>query len=231
MQGLVKQNDTDTRFGLVRPALAVQLADALREMILEGELPGGEKIKEKELTLRFGVSRTPLREAMKVLAAEGLVELVPNRGASVTQCSTTELNDVFPLLAALERLAGELAAERATDEEIAHVISLTADLRQTVEENSRPRYFKVNQAIHDAILSAARNEALTRNHAAVARRVHRARYQANLALTRWEAALREHERIASALKDRDAARLGALLKAHMMAKLSSILSMVNDEAG
>lgn len=229
MRGAVKQNGVASSVGLVRPVLAVQLADALREMILEGELPGGEKVKEKELTLRFGVSRTPLREAMKVLAAEGLIELIPNRGAIVTQCSTKELAEVFPLLAALERLAGELAAERATDEDIVHVISLTADLKETVEENNRPSYFKVNQAIHNAILSASGNEALIRNHAAIATRVHRARYQANLARTRWEAALGEHERIALALKDRDGARLGTLLNDHMMAKLASILSVLEEE--
>lgn len=229
MQGIVKQNGPATGLGLARPALAVQLADALRDMILEGELPSGEKIKEKELTLRFGVSRTPLREAMKVLAAEGLIELIPNRGAIVTRYSGDELAEVFPVLAALERLAGELATERASDREIASIVSLTAELKAAAADNDRPLYFKVNQAIHRAILSAAGNDTLIKHHAAIASRVHRARYQANLRQTRWETALLEHEQIAEALKARDGVRLGILLSDHMMAKLSSILSVVEDE--
>lgn len=229
MQDLAKQNGGPAGFGLARPALAVQLADALREMILEGELPGGEKIREKELTSRFGVSRTPLREAMKVLAAEGLIELIPNRGAIVNQHSTEELASVFPVLAALERLAGELAAVNATDEEIARLRTMTKELRMAVEDGNRPRYFNINQAIHDAILSAAGNETLTRTHIAIAGRIHRARYQANLTRTRWETALEEHELIAQALADRDSARLGMLLHDHMMAKLSSILAVLDKD--
>ncbi|MBO6758392.1 MAG: GntR family transcriptional regulator [Roseibium sp.] len=195
----------------------------LREMILEGALPGGEKIREKDLTVRFGVSRTPLREAMKVLAAEGLIELIPNRGAIVSRHSVEDLADVFPVLASLERLAGELAAVRATDAEIERICTLTANLGQTVEGANRPQYFKINQAIHDAILAASGNETLIRTHATIAGRVHRARYQANLTKSRWERALEEHGRIADALKKRDGARLGALLNEHMLAKLSSIL--------
>jgi len=214
---------------LVRPALAVQLADALREMILEGELRSGEKIREKDLTERFGVSRTPLREAMKILAAEGLVALIPNRGAIVSEHSAADLAEVFPVLAALERLAGELAAVNATDQQIATVRGLTADLGLTIEQDNRPQYFKVNQAIHDAILSAAGNDTLTRNHAAISGRVHRARYQANLVQTRWERAREEHEQIADALAARDGARLGVLLRDHLMATLASILNSLEQD--
>lgn len=209
---------------MARPALAVQLADVLRDLILEGELKSGEKVREKELTERFGVSRTPLREAMKILASEGLIDLIPNRGAVVSAHSADELADAFPVLAALEGLAGRMAAEQATDSEIANILSLTRDLRATLERGDRPQYFRINQEIHTAILAACRNETLSRTHATIASRVHRARYQANLTRTRWENALAEHEEIAEALGQRDAERTGALLQAHMMAKLASILA-------
>ncbi|TCP44345.1 GntR family transcriptional regulator [Rhodovulum marinum] len=208
---------------LARPALAVQVADALRELILEGTIQGGEKIREKELTERFGVSRTPLREAMKILAAEGLVELIPNRGAIISQPSAAELADAFPVLAALEAMAGEQAAERATEVEMAEISRLTDRLRASLEANDRPGYFEINQAIHNAILAASRNETLIRTHATIARLVHRARYQANLTRSRWEQALSEHEKIAAALNARDTDQVGRLLKAHMMAKLTAIL--------
>jgi len=208
---------------LARPALAVQVADALRALILEGSIQGGEKIREKELTERFGVSRTPLREAMKILASEGLVELIPNRGAVISQPSEAELADAFPVLAALEAMAGEQAAERATEAELAEIARLTARLRGSLEANDRPGYFEINQAIHNAILGASRNETLIRTHATIARLVHRARYQANLTRSRWEEALSEHERIAAALAGRRTEEVGRLLKAHMMAKLTAIL--------
>lgn len=208
---------------LARPVLAVQVADALRELILEGAIKGGEKIREKELTERFGVSRTPLREAMKILASEGLVELIPNRGAIISQPSEAELADAFPVLAALEAMAGEQAAERATEAELAEIAQLTVKLGASLEANDRPGYFEINQAIHNAILRASRNETLIRTHATIARLVHRARYQANLDRSRWEKALSEHDRIAEALETRQTEEVGRLLKAHMMAKLAAIL--------
>lgn len=94
---------------LSRPALAVELTDRLRGLIMEGELKPGEKIPERMLTERYGVSRTPVREAVKVLAAEGLVVLVQNRGAVVSKLTVAELEEIFPVLAALEGVAGELA--------------------------------------------------------------------------------------------------------------------------
>jgi len=207
---------------IARAALAVQVAGALRRLILEGELQGGEKIREKELTERFGVSRTPLREAMKILAAEGLIELIPNRGAVISQRSEAELADAFPVLAALEGLAGAQAAERASEAELAEIARLTRELRAAQERGDRPRYFEINQAIHNAILAATRNETLQRTHATVVGQVHRARYQANLTRTRWEKALSEHERIAQALSARRADEAGALLRDHMLAKLAAV---------
>ena len=217
--------------GFTRPALAVQLAAALREMILEGQLPEGEKIREKALTERFGVSRTPLREAMKMLAAEGLVDLIPNRGAVVTAQSQAELADAFPVLAALERLSGELAAQAATDAEIAEVVAMTDELGRTVERGDRLAYFELNQRIHAAILHAARNETLARAHATIASRVHRARYQANQTRTRWHSALEEHRHIADALAARDATLLGRLLHDHMTAKLASVAATWHRDGG
>jgi DNA-binding GntR family transcriptional regulator len=209
---------------ITRPALAVEVANALRELILEGELAGGEKIREKELTERFGVSRTPLREAMKMLSAEGLIELIPNRGAIISQSSEADLANAFPILAALEALAGAQAAERATEKELNEISALTDALHNAFTKRDRPRYFEINQAIHNAILDASRNPTLRRMHATLAGQVHRARYQANLEHARWEKAVAEHGRIAEALSDRRTDEVAALLRSHMMAKLASVLA-------
>ena len=209
---------------IARPVLAVEVAKALRELILEGELAGGEKIREKELTERFGVSRTPLREAMKMLSAEGLIELIPNRGAIISQTSEADLADAFPVLAALEALAGEQAVARAPDDELAAIAQLTNDLRTAFAAGDRHGYFAINQSIHDAIIAASRNPTLRKTHASLAGKVHRARYQANQAIGRWEQAVAEHVQISQALRDRDGERVSVLLRDHLMAKLDSVLA-------
>ncbi len=205
-----------------RTALAVEISNHLREMIFEGTLKPGEKVREKLLTEQFGVSRTPLREALKVLAAEGLLELIPNRGAIITRQSPDELDEVFSVLAALEGLAGELAVKSASDGDVARILEMTRELRQSHEDDDRPTYFRINQAIHKAILKAASNDTLTRSHELVAFRVQRARYQANLTPERWRIAVEEHEAIAEALQARDSDRCAALMRSHLLNKLASI---------
>ena len=207
-----------------RTALAVEISNHLRQMIFEGSLEPGEKVREKLLTEQFGVSRTPLREALKVLAAEGLLELIPNRGAVITRLSEGELDEVFSVLAVLEGLAGELAARTASDGEVARISKMTRELRQSYQDADRPTYFRINQAIHKAILEAASNDTLTRSHELLAYRAQRARYQANLTPERWRVAVEEHEAIAEALEARDAERCAALMRSHLLNKLASIKS-------
>lgn len=212
---------------LSRPALAVELTDRLRRMILEGELKPGEKIPERMLTERFGVSRTPVREAVKVLAAEGLIVLVQNRGAVVSTVTVAEMEEVFPVLAALEAVAGELACRQATDAEIAAIRNLNTAMHAAFDDGDRPSYFEINQQIHAAILAAARNATLANQHQIVARRAARARYQANLTPERWRQALDEHDAILEALEARDARRLGVLMKEHMEHKLRSLAPAID----
>lgn len=205
-----------------RTALAVEISNRLRQMVLEGQLQPGAKINEKALTEQFGVSRTPLREALKVLAAEGLLDLIPHRGAVITRQSEAELAEVFCVLAALEGLAGELAAQNASDGTLQEIAEMTQALRRTFEEADRPTYFRINQAIHKTILAAAGNDTLLRSHELLAYRVQRARYQANLTAERWRAAVEEHEAITEALRARDAERSGRLMKDHLLRKFASL---------
>ena len=205
-----------------RTALAVEITNRLRQMILEGQLQPGEKINEKRLTEQFGVSRTPLREALKVLASEGLLDLIPHRGAVITRQSDAEMAEVFHVLAALEGLAGELAAQNASDAALTEIADMTEHLRRSFEQADRPTYFRINQAIHKAILAAAGNETLIKSHEVLAFRVQRARYQANLTPARWRAAVEEHEAIAEALSARKPNRTGRLMKEHLLSKFASI---------
>ena len=196
---------------LPRPSLHAGLLDGIRTLINRGELEPGAKVPERALCLRFGVSRTPLREALKVLAAEGLVQLLPNRGAQVTPLDGAQLDHLFEVIEALEAEGGRLACARILPAELAEVQSLHHRMHAHFLRRELPEYFALNQAIHEAILHAAANPVLLATHASLSGRVVRARYMARLGGDRWGAAMEEHERILDALVRRDGPLLGALL--------------------
>lgn len=213
-----------------RVPLRASLVDALRQMIVEGSLPAGEKINERALCEVFGVSRTPFREAVNLLAAEGLVNVTPHRGAAVTPITLAELEEVFPVLGALEALTGELAARMATDAQIAEIEALHREMMGCYEARDRAAYFQLNEAIHGALYKAAGNPTLSRTALSLGFRLRRARYQANLTETRWAAAMAEHEAFTEALKKRDAPLLARLLREHLENKLAAVRLALADEA-
>ena len=224
----MKLEATGRQETLTRPALAVELVDRLRQMIVDGDLEPGGKVPEKALTERFGVSRTPVREALKVLAAEGYIRLIPNRGSVVAELTIEDLEEAFPIIAALEGAAGELACHNASDAEIAAIRKTNDAMHTAFEAGDMPAYFDLNQRIHGAILSAARNPMLLGHHRKVAQLVQRARYQANRTPKRWHEALVEHDAIVVALEARDGERLGRLMKEHLEHKLEALRRALAD---
>ena len=214
---------------ILRKSLHHELVDRLQTLILNAELKPGTKVPEKHLCELFGVSRTPLREALKVLASYGLVRLEPNRGAWVTQVTIEEVEDVFPVLGALEALSGELACKNITEAEIATVRALHVQMVQSYNDRDLDAYFATNQKIHRAILLAARNETLTTSCQALSLRMQRARYLANLSESRWYDAVQEHEKILGYLVARDGANLAATLLGHMDAKRASVVKWLQSQ--
>lgn len=198
-------------------------------MIVEDELEPGARIKEGELCERFGVSRTPLREAIKVLAREGYIDLTPNRGSRVAVLSDKDLREAFAVMGALEGLAGELAAANATDAQIADLLDKHAQMKAAFEQGRRPDYFELNEEIHRRIAEAAGNATLTRLQRSLDGRLRRARYRANLSGVRWAEAMAEHAEIAEALKRRDGARLSRLLRRHLENKLAALSATAADD--
>jgi len=205
-----------------RRPLFEQLADQVRTMILDGDLEPGARLQEKELSERFGVSRTPLREALKVLSSEGLITLAPNRGASVRALDPKEVAETFPVMAALEALAGELACAHATDQEITAFSALHHELMAQYRERDIEGYFATNQKIHRLIMEAARNEILLHHYDLLAGRVSRARYRAAMTKSQWSASVREHEDMVAAFLARDGGRLSAVLRAHIGTKYETV---------
>jgi len=195
-------------------SLHEEVADRVREMILEGALPPGRVIPEIRLCSDLRISRTPLREALKVLAAEGLVKLVQNRGAVVTEVSVEEIVELFEIMAPLEELVGALAATRMSEADIAAIEAKHRHMVGFHRKGRRSDYFSTNQAIHLRFAELSGNAILFAAYANYAGRIRRARYLANLSDARWAESVREHEQFMAALRSRDAALFGSLLREH-----------------
>lgn len=208
-------NDISLQQPITRQSLHDEVVGRVRDMIVEGRLAAGERIQELDLAGSLGVSRTPLREALKVLASEGLVELMPQRGAVVKVFTPKDAQDMLSLIALLEEHAGALAVT-AGDAEIGDILAMHERMRVHFERRERPEYFRLNQDIHNAIVRAAHNDTLAMLHAILRARMRRIRYIGNEAPDNWSAAMREHEGFIAALKARDGALLGRLLREHIM---------------
>jgi len=192
----------------------------LRDHIVEGNIPDGGRILERELCELLGISRTPLREALKVLAAEGLVELLPHRGARVRALNESDLRELFDVMGGLEALAGRLACENITESEFSEIERLHHEMYGYYLHRDMHNYFHANQLIHQKIVEASRNSALRTAYATVAGRIRRVRYSANFARdhARWGEAVREHEQILDALRRRDGRELSDILFNHLRNK-------------
>ncbi|CAG9178757.1 GntR family transcriptional regulator [Cupriavidus pinatubonensis] len=202
----------------------------LRNFIVEGVLKAGTKLNERELCETLGISRTPLREALKVLAAEGLIDISPNRGATVASLSATEIRDTFELMSGLEAFSGELACERMTAVELAELKALHYTMLACRAQEDLSGYYDCNRQIHDRINQAARNAALRQTYLAVNRRLQALRFRSNFQKTKWDSAIHDHDEMLIALEARDGKRLAAILRQHLLDKRDAVLLMLAAEA-
>ena len=199
------------------------VVSGLRELLLEGDIPPGARIPERELCARFQVSRTPLREALKMLAAEGLVVLLANRGARAAKLTAEDLQNLFEVCQGLEALAGELACERITDEEIAAVRQSHDAIVGHFRSGDLAGYYRFNREIHEAIVAAAGNPVLSSLYDSVTARIRRARYVTPMTPLRWAVAVSEHEGIVNALARRDSLGLSHILRVHLRHKRQEVI--------
>lgn len=213
-----------------RRPLHAEAVDRLRDLIVQGQLAPGVRLNERLLCERLGVSRTPLREAIKLLAAEGLVDLLPNRGAVVSPVDARAIAETMEVMGALEGLAGELACRRASPARLAAIRTLHDRMLARYAQGDLAGYFRYNQAIHHEIVAAAGNAKLAASYGQLNANVRRVRYMANLSRERWAAAVAEHEQIIGALEARDVQRLRRLLQDHLAHKLASVLAALERAA-
>ncbi len=198
-----------------RTALHDTLVNRLRDMIIEGHLSPGTRLNEGQLGQMLGVSRTPLREAIKYLASEGLVELVPSRGAVVKRFGAKDVQDMLLVLGTLEELAARLACVIASEEGIAEIRGLHDRMVQHYKAGDRLEYYKLNQNIHTAIVALSGNAPLAEIHAMLQTRLKRIRFIGHEGPEKWAAAVAEHEEMIEALEARDQQRLAAVLGRHL----------------
>ena len=203
--------------------LPAAIAEQLRERIIEGEFAPGSRLNERTLCDRLGVSRTPLREAFRLLESDGLVELHPNRGAHVVSPSENDIRESFELMGALEALAGELACRHITDTEITEIKAFTFQMLACHARRDLPAYYHLNRIIHDRISQAARNSQLTQTYATLNLRIQNLRFRSNFDDDKWSKAAREHEAMVAALEARDSERLSSILRNHLRQKGDAVL--------
>lgn len=223
----LKLSSDHSKRPLERMSLHDQLLAKVREMIVDGELMAGAALPERMLCETFGVSRTPLREAFKILAAEGLIELRPHRTPVVTRIDRAEIANIFDVMVALDGAAGLKAASLATDDDIARLDKMHAELVQLHRAAERPAYFRLNQQIHTEITRLARNSVLFNIWTTMHASVFRARAIANYDATRWSESVEEHEAFMVLLRARDARGFAAALSAHTRRTGDSVLQMLD----
>lgn len=198
-----------------RAALHEQATQCLRQMLVEGQIAPGAKLNERELCEVLKVSRTPLREAIKTLAAEGLVELLPNRGAIAVELTQSDVLNTFEVMAGLEGMSGELAAQRITASELAEIKAMHYEMMAAYTRRDLSTYYRLNAAIHRAINSAARNPVLSTTYDQVNARLQALRFRSNQDGEKWARAMQEHEQMIAALEAHDGPALRAVLVAHL----------------
>lgn len=200
---------------ITRRTLHDEVLERLRDMIIEGRLGPGQRINEGQVGAQLGVSRTPLREAIKTLASEGLVEILPAKGAIVRRFTDKDLAQILQVLKTLEQLGGRMACQLASDETIEAIHALHRQMLELYETKNRLEYFKLNQAIHSAIVAASGNAVLMEMHETLQARIKRLRFIGNEGPVKWAGAVAEHEEMIVALKKRDADALADVIGRHM----------------
>jgi DNA-binding GntR family transcriptional regulator len=209
-----------------RQVLHQEVAVRLRQRIVEGQLAPGAKLNERELSEQLKVSRTPLREAIRMLAAEGLVELLPNRGAVVAQMSEQDVIDTFEVIAGLEGQSGALAAQRIAAAQLCVFGALHYELLAAFTRRDLPTYYRLNALIHTHINAAAGNRVLTQTWATVNARLQVLRFRSNFDEAKWKRAMKEHERMVELLAAHDAEGLRTLMSTHLIHKRDAVLELM-----
>lgn len=208
--------DLEADTGKTSLSLTEDVAETLRDLIVRGQLKPGEHVVERRLCAELDVSRTPMREALKLLRQDGLVEIFKNRGARVTPYSAEDALNLFEVISGLEGQAAARAARRMTPEALAGLNALHADMVRHYNDENLDAYFATNSAIHDSIVRIAANPMLAASRGRLMLLAQRGRYMAIFDRQRWTQSVEEHEALMHALNAGDAAGSKAIWEEHLL---------------
>lgn len=209
--------------------LAEQIADQLRRDILRGKLPPGATVKERDNATEMGVSRTPLREAIRILAKEGLIKLRPARSPIVAMPDVKEITDDVEVLLAVEKLSAELACKRATDKDIASITKIVDRMAENFETMDPLDMFEIDMSFHAAIAKASHNAPLAEIHSRFLARLWRARFLAAMKRRNRAHVIEHHTTILSALRNRDAVAIREALGIHLDRLTEDVADVIRRE--
>lgn len=197
-------------------SLTEEVADKLRDLIVRGQLKPGEHLVERKLCPDLNVSRTPMREALKLLRQDGLVEIFRNRGARVTPYTAEDAVNLFEVISALEGQAAERAATRISPAELSDLQFKHDEMIRHRADENLDHYFALNSDIHDAIVQIANNPLLTTSRSRLMLLARRGRYMAIFNHNRWAQSISEHEDLMQALERKDASQAKAVWERHLL---------------
>lgn len=203
--------------------------NTLRDAIVSGDLKPGERLMEVDLAEKMGVSRTPVREAVRKLEMEGLVTMVPRKGTHVAELSAKDIMDVLEVRAALDRLATELAAERIRQEHIRSLENIHKQYISCIEKENIPGAIKKDVEFHEIIYNASGNNKLTNVAASLREQIYRYRVLYLKDFTNAEEVLREHQSILQALYDKDVELAGKLAEEHIVHQKQTIIQEMDSK--
>lgn len=212
-----------------RKSLREDTADALRELILLEKLPPGTSVPERDLADAMGISRTPMREAMRMLESEGLIEYSRTRRPYIANPTFAVIRQNLQVLGTLESLAGELACTKATDKELTNIASLNSFMQENSDDADALTFFKVDMNFHRAIVEASANAPLIETHRLYNARLFRARFVSSRMQVQRDNTLTQHQRITDALLSRNSKQAAIELRAHLETAIDNIASTAEED--
>ncbi|MEM1362486.1 MAG: GntR family transcriptional regulator [Pseudomonadota bacterium] len=221
-------NDTaNTTIGDATKAVAELVANVLRDRIVKGELAPLDRLVERKLSAELAVSRTPVREALKLLEADGLIEISLHRGAQVVPYLSVDAQHLFDVISVLEGLAARRFAENLNPEILQRLENLHAEMLSYHQAGQQQAYFDINTVIHDLIVEACDNPVLAETHKRLIARARRGRFLAIMEPDRLAQAVSEHEAVMQAFRDRDAEAAARIWELHLRHTGSTVTDVLH----
>ena len=211
-------------------AMAQWVADVLRDRIIKGTYPPGSRLVERKISAELDLSRTPVREALKLLQADGLIGISRNKGAQVLTYGPDEALYLFDVIASLESLAAERLAVRIASDALDQIEELHARMLTYYKIGNVTDYFDTNSEIHDFIVGHCGNPLVAETHTRLMARARRGRYLAIMQPKRLDEALGEHETLMEALRKRDPAQAAEVWRTHLLHTGETVASVLRERS-